>query len=107
MRRNKGFTLMELQMSAVLMVVILIATGIIFYFSLAAIRYLHDASVVYANATNAMKAITDEVMRSNCYGHTLGPLYVPRRIVSMVWGGMCSPEAQAVRLVMTMLICLQ
>jgi hypothetical protein len=77
MKRNQGFTLLEVQISAMLMIVVLIATGVIFYFALASIRYMHDAFTVYTNATTAMKLITDEVMRSNCYGSGQNPGYVP------------------------------
>ncbi|MFH1063000.1 MAG: hypothetical protein V1747_08995 [Candidatus Omnitrophota bacterium] len=73
MKKNQGFTLLEVQISAMLMIVVLIATGVIFYFALASIRYMHDAFAVYTNATTAMKLITDEVMRSNCYGSAQGP----------------------------------
>ncbi|MCG2712192.1 MAG: type II secretion system GspH family protein [Candidatus Omnitrophica bacterium] len=76
--KKRGFTLLELQMASILMVVVLIATGVIFYFALASIRYLHDAFTVYSSASAAMKAITDEVMVSNCYGNDLGgPLSTP------------------------------
>ena len=68
MKRNKGFTLLELQIASLVMVVVLVATGVIFYFALASIRYLHDAFTVYTNATTAMKIITQEAMLSNCYG---------------------------------------
>lgn len=64
---------MEVQISAMLMIVVLIATGVIFYFSLASIRYMHDAFVVYTNATTAMKLITNEVMVANCFGSARGP----------------------------------
>jgi hypothetical protein len=65
---KKAFTLIELQIASILMIIVLIATGVIFYFALASLRYMHDAFVVYANATSAIKAISDEVMVSNCYG---------------------------------------
>jgi hypothetical protein len=74
MKKNQGFTLLEVQISAMLMIVVLIATGVIFYFSLASIRYMHDAFVVYTNATTAMKLITNEVMVANCYGSGKAPL---------------------------------
>ncbi len=78
MKRNKGFTLLEVQISALIMVIVLIASGVIFYFALSSIRYLHDAFAVYTNATTAMKVITNEVMVSNCYGsNNGGPGYVP------------------------------
>ncbi|MBU1088185.1 MAG: hypothetical protein KKD05_11805 [Candidatus Omnitrophica bacterium] len=76
MKRNQGFTLLEVQISAMLMIVVLIATGVIFYFSLASIRYMQDAFDVYTNATTAMNLITNEVIRSNCYGSAQGPGYV-------------------------------
>ena len=76
MKKSKGFTLLEVQIAAMLMIVVLIATGVIFYFSLASIRYMHDVFVVYANATTAMKLITNEVMVSNCYGSFQGPSFI-------------------------------
>ncbi|MFH1092869.1 MAG: type II secretion system protein [Candidatus Omnitrophota bacterium] len=69
---KRGFTLLELQMASVLMIVVLIATGVIFYFSLASIRYIHDAVMVYSNATSAMKTLSDEIMVSNCFGNSQG-----------------------------------
>jgi len=78
-RKNKrnGFTLLELQIASVLLVLILVVTGVIFYFGLASIRYLHDALKVYTSATNAMKVITHEVMQSNCYGDDIGANFSP------------------------------
>lgn len=70
--RSNAFTLIELQIASMLMIVVLVATGVIFYFALASIRYMHDAFVVYANATSAIKAVSDEVMLSNCYGSVQG-----------------------------------
>ncbi len=70
--KKKGFTLLELQMASVLMIVVLIATGVIFYFCLASIRYIHDAFMVYSNANAAMKTLTHEIMVSNCYGNAQG-----------------------------------
>lgn len=68
MRQKNGLTLIELQISALLMIFILVATGVIFYFALVSILYIQDAFSVYYNANTAMKLITQEVMRSNCYG---------------------------------------
>lgn len=73
--RKKGFTLVELQMASVLMIVVLIATGVIFYFCLACIRYLHDAVIVYSNANSAMKTLRNEIMVSNCWGASQGPAF--------------------------------
>ncbi len=70
--KKRGFTLLELQMASVLMIVVLIATGVIFYFCLASIRYIHDAFTVYSNAAAAMKTLTNEIMISNCYGNAQG-----------------------------------
>jgi hypothetical protein len=72
MRKNNGFTLIELQMSSLMLVVILVTTGVIFYFALATIRYMHEAFDVYANSVTAMKVITQEVMVSNCFGPIRG-----------------------------------
>ncbi len=80
MKFNKnGFTLIELQMASLLMVVVLIATGVIFYFSLASIRYIHDAAMVYSNANTAMKTLTDEIMVSNCWGYDVWPSFATPR----------------------------
>ena len=70
--KKRGFTLLELQMASVLMIVVLIATGVIFYFALASIRYIHDAAMVYSNASSAMKTLTREIMVSNCWGNGQG-----------------------------------
>lgn len=70
--KRSGFTLLELQMASILMVVVLIATGVIFYFCLASLRYIHDAAMVYSNANAAIKTLTDEVMVSNCWGNAQG-----------------------------------
>ena len=70
--KKRGFTLLELQMASVLMIVVLIATGVIFYFALASIRYLHDAAMVFSNANSAIKALTGEIIVSNCYGNAQG-----------------------------------
>jgi len=67
---KKAFTLIEVQIASILMITVLIATGVIFYFALASMRYMHDAFTVYANATSAMKSLSDEVMVSSCYGAT-------------------------------------
>ncbi|MBU1044660.1 MAG: hypothetical protein KJ915_09735 [Candidatus Omnitrophica bacterium] len=75
MKINRGFTLIEVQISAMLMVVVLVATGVIFYFSLATIRYMQDAFSVYTNASTAMNLITNEVIRSNCYGSWTAPAH--------------------------------
>ncbi|MCK4993622.1 MAG: hypothetical protein KAS13_01075 [Candidatus Omnitrophica bacterium] len=70
--KKSGFTLLELQMASILMTVVLIATGVIFYFSLASIRYIHDAAMVYSNANTAMQTLTREIMVSNCWGNAQG-----------------------------------
>ena len=70
--KKRGFTLLELQMASVLMIVVLIATGVIFYFALASIRFIHDAAMVYSNANAAMKTLTNEIMVSNCWGNGQG-----------------------------------
>ena len=62
-------------MAGLAMMVVLVASGVIFYFALATIRYLNDAYLVFANANSAMKAITKQVMMSNCYGRAQGPAY--------------------------------
>ncbi|MDD5747275.1 MAG: hypothetical protein PHO30_08450 [Candidatus Omnitrophica bacterium] len=75
MNGKRGFTLIELQMAGLAMSAVLVATGIIFYFALGAIRYLHDAYTVFANANAAIKAFTTEVMVSNCYGKAQTPSF--------------------------------
>jgi len=67
-RKKAGFTLIELQVGAVMMVVVLLAGGVIFYFALNCMRFIQDAYEVYWNAQNAMKIIQQEVMRANRYG---------------------------------------
>ncbi|MFH2137830.1 MAG: hypothetical protein ABII88_04925 [Candidatus Omnitrophota bacterium] len=76
MSKKNGFTLVEVQVSALLMVVVLLATGVIFYFALATMRYIQDAYQVYMNAHTAMKVITREVMISNRYGWIDTPTWV-------------------------------
>lgn len=75
--RQNGFTLVELQIGAVIMMVLLVATGVIFYFALNSLRFMQDAFMVYSNAQAAMKAISQEVMRANRYGWTQGPSWDP------------------------------
>ncbi|MCP4648990.1 MAG: hypothetical protein GY853_02755 [PVC group bacterium] len=72
MNKRDGFTLVEVQMAALMVVVVLITTGVIFYFALASVRYVRDAYEVYFNAHMAMKVIRAEVIRSNRYGWDQG-----------------------------------
>ncbi|MBU0634572.1 MAG: hypothetical protein KKB82_02655 [Candidatus Omnitrophica bacterium] len=75
--RQKGLTLIELQIGAVIMMVLLVATGVIFYFALNSLRFMQDAFTVYSNAQSAMKAISQEVMKANRYGWVQGPTWSP------------------------------
>lgn len=77
--KKRGFTLLELQMASILMIVVLIATGVIFYFSLASIRYIHDATMVYSNANAAIQTLTKEIMVSNCWGNAQGVAFATPR----------------------------
>ncbi len=77
MRKKTGLTLIELQVSSLLLMVILVVSGVIFYFALSSMAHLNDAFGVYKNAHAAMKFITMEVMRSNRYGWSQGPAWVP------------------------------
>ncbi|MBU4479369.1 MAG: hypothetical protein KKH34_09850 [Candidatus Omnitrophica bacterium] len=81
MKKNKkAFTLLELQIASLMMVLVLVATGVIFYYTLAIVRYMHDAFEVFYNANAAIKVFQDEVMVANCYGSRAGggtPPYVP------------------------------
>lgn len=75
MNQKRGFTLIELQMAGLAMSAVLVATGVMFYFALGAIRYLNDAYTVFANANAAVKAFTNEVMVANCYGRDQTPTF--------------------------------
>ncbi|MFH1460368.1 MAG: hypothetical protein ABIG64_08400 [Candidatus Omnitrophota bacterium] len=70
---KKAFTLMELQIASFIMIAVLLVTGVLFYFALASLRYMHDGFEVIYNANMVMKVISQEVMISNCYGSTQGP----------------------------------
>ncbi len=74
---QRGMTLVELQMSAVMFVLVMLAGGVVFYFSLAALRYLQDVYQVNANVTAAMTALHQEILRANRYGWRQGTSYSP------------------------------
>ncbi len=84
--KHRGFTLIELQIASLLMVLILIATGIVFYFSLNSIRFLNDAFEVYYNANNASQAISGEIMKANCYGWSQGPSWTGSLPINSFYG---------------------
>ncbi len=68
MKTGSGLTLIELQIAAILLTVVLVATGVAFYFALGTIRYIQDAFEVHMNAHTAIKVITREVVIANRYG---------------------------------------
>ena len=98
MRRKNGFTLIEVQIASVLVAVILVATGVVFHFALASMRYMQDAYEVYWNAHIAMKVISTEVMRANRYGWSQGnPIWldsvgVPHPVQDMEPYGINMPD---------------
>lgn len=72
MRKKNGFTLVEVQIASLLVTIILVATGVIFFFALSSMRYMQDSYETYWNAHIAMKVISKQIMLANRYGWSQG-----------------------------------
>ncbi|MCM8812578.1 MAG: hypothetical protein NC924_01415 [Candidatus Omnitrophica bacterium] len=74
-RVRRGMTLVELQLAATMIAVVLMLSGTMFYFGLALLRYLYDGFETYSNALAVAKAIHLEGMVANRYGWRQSPAW--------------------------------